>query len=175
MKWLALLASTALVCLFICSHAGAAEVMKKITKDDLKIELHVMKAEPFYTKEDVAAKNIKSGMLIMGGAKPLGLEDTPRPTHHLIIHVFDAKSGKAITNADVSMSFQSLNAKGKPSGSMVDVPVVIMEAVGRGPQSTHYGNNVSMADGPYRVFLTVNGKKVDFKITVRNAPGKMKM
>ena len=45
--------------------------------------------------------------------------------------------------------------------------------LGKRPQSTHYGNNVSMADGPYRVFTTVNGTKVDSKITVRNAPGKM--
>jgi len=175
MKCLSVVAGTALVCLFICSHAGAAEVMKKITKDDLKIELHVMKAEPFYTKEEVAAKNAKSGMLIMGGAKPLGLEETPRPNHHLIIHVFDAKSGKAITDADVSLSFQALNAKGEPSGDRVDVPVVIMQAIGKGPQSTHYGNNVVMADGTYRVLITVNGKKVDSRITLGNAPSKMKM
>jgi len=175
MKWLSVLSRVVLVCLLIGAPAGAAELMKKITKDDLKIELHVLGAEPFYTKEEVATTKTKSGMLIMGGAKPLGLEDTPRPNHHLVIHVFDAKSSKAITDADVSLSFQALNAKGEPSGEMVEVPIVIMQAIGKGPQSTHYGNNVAMADGTYQVFITVNGKKVDSRITLGNAPSKMKM
>ena len=44
------------------------------------------------------------------------------------------------------------------------VPVVVMEAMGKGPGSTHYGNNVTMPPGAYRVDVTVNGTKASFSI-----------
>jgi hypothetical protein len=42
------------------------------------------------------------------------------------------------------------------SGAPVIVPVE-MEAAGKGPQSTHYGNNVFMRAGAYRVTVSING------------------
>jgi len=38
-----------------------------------------------------------------------------------------------------------------------------MEASGKGAASTHYGNNVTMPPGRYRVDVTVNGAKTVFR------------
>jgi hypothetical protein len=46
----------------------------------------------------------------------------------------------------------------------VSVPIVRMEAVRKGPQSTHYGNNVRMRPGAYDVVVTANGYAATFHL-----------
>jgi hypothetical protein len=151
--------------LIIFSCTAAPEKIKKVaTRDGLQVELNVLPAEPFYTKEEVSAKKIKSGMVIMGGAAPLVLDLQGHSNRHLVVHVFDAKTGKALTNARVKMSFRPLDEKGNPSGAAVEVPVVNMQMIGMGARSTHYGNNVVMPDGSYAVSVVANGRKFDFTI-----------
>ena len=139
---------------------------KAVTKDGLKIELQVLAAEPFFTAEEAKAANVKEGMLIMGGAKPMPPDAMPRPDHHLIVHVYDAKTKKAITDSNVSMHYQKLDKHGKPTGEAIEVPIVVMQAIGKGPQSTHYGNNVMMPAGAYVVTVIANGRKAVFRIHV---------
>jgi hypothetical protein len=170
--------SCLIVIAFACSgavacsqvNAGKGHVMIDTIMGDLKIELHVLPAEPFFTKEQVAADKVTEGMLIMGGAKPLAPNAKPAPNHHLVVHVFDAKTGKAITDVKVKMTFQSLSDTGKNPAVFIHVPIVIMQAIGKGPESTHYGNNVVMPDGTYSVAVAVNGNKVSFKISLSSAP-----
>ena len=85
---------------------------------------------------------------------------------HLVVHIFDAESGKVIPNANVKMSFHNL---ADSPGISIKVPVVRMQMVGKGVQSTHYGNNVVMPDGSYSVAVVVNRKKVSFNIALSNA------
>jgi hypothetical protein len=47
------------------------------------------------------------------------------------------------------------------------VPVVVMQAIGGGPASTHYGNNVHMPAGAYAVTATVNGTAATFQIELK--------
>lgn len=155
----------AVTCMFAAS-VSAGNVMKTKTVDGLRIELHVLPVEPFFTADEVAAKKVSEGMLIISGAAPVAVDDESRPNHHLVVHVFDVKTGKAVTDAVVEMSFRYLGKKGTASGAAVAVPVVVMEAVGKGAQSTHYGNNVTMEPGSYAVIVTVNGKNASFKVTV---------
>ena len=144
-----------------------------------RVELHVLPAEPFFSKADVAAKNVKEGMEIEGGAAPVAPDADSHPNHHLVVHVFDKQTGKVIADATVTMSFASLDAQGKPGGAPSDVAVVVMQAIGKGPASTHYGNNVTMPAGRYDVAVTVNGQKADFAVAAADAPampmGHMKM
>jgi hypothetical protein len=142
----------------------ARNVIKTATIDGMRIELNILPAEPFFTADEVMAKKVKEGMLIISGAEPISLEANTRPNHHLVVHIFDAKTGKAMTTAKVSINFRQLDAKGKPTGDPVNVPVVIMQAIGKGSESTHYGNNVLMPAGSYSVTVVVNGKKVGFKV-----------
>ncbi|HET6461996.1 MAG TPA: hypothetical protein VFG29_14540, partial [Syntrophales bacterium] len=155
-----LLLTAALIVMTIYAvSARAGDMTKTATMDGLRVELHVLPAEPFFTADEVTVSHVKEGMLIMGGAKPIATDAASHPNHHLVVHVFDVKTSKAITNAKVSMNFQLLNDKGKPSGAVVDVPIVVMQAIGKGPQSTHYGNNVVMRNGIYSITVKVNGKK----------------
>jgi 5-hydroxyisourate hydrolase-like protein (transthyretin family) len=174
-KWL-------LIAAFVTGIAGAAhaaDVMHTKTLGTYRVELYVLPAEPFFSKADVAAKNVKEGMEIEGGAAPVAPDADSHPNHHLIVHVFDKKSGKPIADATVKMSFVPLDANGKPGGAPVEVPVVVMQAVGKGPASTHYGNNVTMPAGRYDVTVTVNNKKAVLDVTAADMPampmGHMKM
>jgi hypothetical protein len=46
-----------------------------------------------------------------------------------------------------------------------------MQAIGKGAQSTHYGNNVVMPTGSYTVSVVVNGEKLNLKINVSDVQG----
>ena len=156
-----LMAATAVV-----TSANAADVMATKTLGDYKVELHVLPAEPFFTKDEVVAKQVKDGMEIEGGAAPIPPDDASKPNHHLVVHVFD-KSGKALTDANVTLKFAPAK---KSRDASVEVPVVVMQAVGQGAASTHYGNNVSMPNGRYQVTVTVNGKSGAFNVTASDKP-----
>jgi hypothetical protein len=159
-----------LVAVAIMSPIHAQNVMKTAKVNDMKVELHVFPAEPFFTADQVTAQHVTAGMLIMSGAEPLAPDAASHPNHHLVVHIFESKSGKAVTNAKVSIRFQSLDPAGKPAGTPVVVPIVNMQAIGKGAQSTHYGNNVAMPAGSYTIGATVNGRKVDYRIVVSDAP-----
>jgi len=146
--------------------AGADPIEKTATAGGLRLELHVLPAEPFHTAAQVKADPALGGMLAVGGAKPLGLAAQPRPNHHLIVHVFDAKTGKALPHAKVTMTYRALDEAGKPKSRWKKVPVVVMRVIGKGPETTHYGNNVVLPDGRWAVAVTANGKKAGFDISV---------
>ncbi len=150
--------------------ANAADVMNTKSIGPYRVELHVLPAEPFFSRQDVAAKHLTEGMEIEGGASPV-MQDAPsHPNHHLIVHVFDMRTGQALADATVTMNFVRLDRRGRPEGAAVEVPVVVMQAIGKGPPSTHYGNNVPMPTGRYQVTVTVDGKKVVFTTTVSDTP-----
>ena len=142
----------------------AGNAMKTATVDGMRIELHILSAEPFFTADEVKTKKVKAGMLKISGAEPLLLEADTYSNRHLVAHIFDAKTGKAITTATVSIEFHKLGTKGKPIGNSINVPIVIMQAIGKGLESTHYGNNVVMPAGTYQITVVANGKKVVFHV-----------
>ncbi|MDR3554256.1 MAG: hypothetical protein P4L55_05845 [Syntrophobacteraceae bacterium] len=143
----------------------AANIMKSATVDGLRIQLHVMPAEPFYTADQVRANPALKGMLIVGGEKPLAPDAKPHPNFHLVAHVFDAQTGKALSDAKVIMKYQPV-VRGKLQGIATQVPVVIMQVIGKGAKTTHYGNNVALPHGTYAVTVVANGKKAVFHIDV---------
>ncbi len=165
--------------LLAASAANAADAMQTKAAGAYRVELHVMAAEPFFSKQDVVNKSVKEGMEIEGGAAPVALGADSHPNHHLVVHVFDKDTGKVVADAAVTMDFAPLDSASKPGGAPVEVPVVVMQAIGKGPASTHYGNNVTMPAGHYSVTVTVNGQKAMFDVTASDAPsgsmGGMKM
>ena len=172
-KWL--FAAALVPAIGVAVSANAADVMRTKTVGGYRVELHVLPAEPFFSKEDVAAKHEKEGMEIEGGATPVMLDAPSHPNHHLVVHVFDKKTRQAVTDATVTMSFASLDRKGNPAGAPTEVPVVVMQAIGKGPASTHYGNNVTMPPGRYKVTVAVNGQPAVFGVTASDTPSKMPM
>ena len=156
--------------------ANAADVMQTKAVGAYRVELHILPAEPFFSKQDVADKHVKEGMEIESGAAPVAPDSDSHPNHHLIVHIFDKQSGKVVSDATVTMSFVALDGKGNPAGMPTEVAVVVMQAIGKGPASTHYGNNVTMPAGQYDVTVTVNGKKAVFAVAAAETPaGSMNM
>jgi hypothetical protein len=143
-------------------HAG--NLVADTTVNGMKVELHVLPAEPFFTKEQVDAGKAKDGMLIIRGAAPVAPDAESKPNRHLVIHVFDYLTSMSISNAKVKMTFQTLDENGELKGTPVVVPVVEMQSIGKGEGSTHYGHNVVLQDSPYLVDIEVNGSKMKFKI-----------
>lgn len=125
------------VATFVAAAAHAADIMRTKAVGNYKIELHVLPAEPFFTKPDVIDKHIKSGMEIEGGAAPVAADAASHPNHHLVVHIFGTQGGGVITDAAVAMSFVPIDGHDKASGATVAVPVVTMQAIGGGPKSTH--------------------------------------
>lgn len=152
---------------FVCggiAHAQGTAMTQ--TAGAYKVELHVLPPEPFHTKAEVDAGKATMGMLIVSGAEAVQPGSAAHPNHHLIVHVFDTATGKPVTDADVSMTYQSVGADGKPAGTLHHVPVVNMQVIGKGAASTHYGNNVSMPSGTCHVVVTVNGQTAEFTLSV---------
>ena len=123
-----------------------------------RLVLVVLPAEPFYPSDAAAANaHATMGMVVVGGAAPRNLDAMPRPNHHLVVHVYSTSTGKAVQHARVAMRYQALTEGGAPAATPpIVVPVVEMRMQGGGTESTHYGNNVLMPPGRYRVTVTVN-------------------
>ena len=170
-KYCSLPAAALAVGIVLAAPAAAKDVMKTKTVGAHRIELHVLPAEPFYTADEVATKHVTMGMVTEGGAAPVKPDADTHPNHHRVVHVYDRKTDQAITDAKVSLSFEPLGRGNKPAGASVDVPVVNMQAIGQGPKSTHYGNNVVMPAGSYRVTATINGEETVFRVAASDAPG----
>jgi hypothetical protein len=122
-----------------------------------RIELDLLPAEPFATPAQVASGAATEGMVALGRALPVPMM---RANHHLVAHVYDA-SGRALTAAGVRITYQ------RSGDAPATVSIVRMEAVGKGPQSTHYGNNVQLAAGAYQITVTANGHAATFHLTAK--------
>ena len=154
-----------------CAVPTAAKDVMTKTVGAYRIELELLPSEPFYTADEVAAKHVTMGMSIQGGAAPVQPDAGSHPNHHLVVQVVDWKTNKVMTDAKVSLNFEPLDSNGKSAGPSVDVPVVVMQEIGVGSKSTHYGDNVTMPAGSYRVTVTVNGETAAFLVMASDAPG----
>jgi hypothetical protein len=164
---------------FMATTLLAKNIDQSKTAGPYRVELEVLPPEPFYSAKQVAAGEGKTGMLILGGAEPVQPDAPSHPDHHLVVHVFQKTTNKALTNAKVRLAVQPLDSKGQPTGKAMKVPVVRMQMIsmagmggmgGMGsmgaPQTTHYGNNVTLPPGDYRVEAIANGYPVSFVINI---------
>jgi hypothetical protein len=128
----------------------------QLSKDagPFRVMIAVLAAEPFLTKAQAA--HGAPGMIAVGGASPVDPSAPSHPNHHLVIHVVTRADGHVLRGGHVAMSFTRLDRTSSHSTPVI-VPVVEMEASGKGPGSTHYGNNVFMEAGAYRVSVSING------------------
>jgi hypothetical protein len=119
-----------------------------------RVVLGLLPAEPFYTADQVRQQHVVDGMVAVAGALPVPPHASAHPNHHLVFHIFDA-AGHAVQGAHVTIVYAS--APGDANAiAPTHLPVVEMQAAGKGPESTHYGNNVALPPGTYDVTVTVN-------------------
>ncbi len=162
------IAAAAVVALGIFARSSAAKPEAEHTRvvGPYRFELEVLPPEPFYTKTQVESEHVKKGMLVIRGAVPVQPGANSHPDHHLVVHLFDKTSGKAVTGAQVTMRYQELAQDGEPSGPATRLPVTEMQVIGKGPSTTHYGNNVTLPSGSYQVTIEANNTTATFTIKV---------
>jgi hypothetical protein len=151
---------------------AAANITQRRTVAAYRVELHITAPEPIFSKQKVADKHLKKGMEMVGGAAPIAPDAASNPNRHLAVHILRRRSRQVATDATVAISFVPVDAKGKPNGSPTEVPVVVMQQIGKGPASTRYGNNVTMSAGRYNVTVMVKGRRLVFDVALTDSrPG----
>lgn len=154
---------SALIFALLFAGAGTAMAGSEHTKtvDGYTMSLALLPAEPFVSKADAHSKKDAGKMVNGTGAAPLHKNASMQPNHHLV--VFIKKNGKPVEHADVSMTYTRMGIK---NAKTMVVPVTQMWVAGKGMKSAHFGNNVHLAPGRYRVHVTVNhNAQATFRIT----------
>lgn len=118
--------------------------------------LKLLPAETFAHKTN---SSTQGEMNKLGGRQPV---PQAKANRHLV--VFLKHNGKPVEHATVQMRYQQIKPR---HTSWKQVPVVRMDIVGKGMKTTHFGNNVLLNPGKYKVDVTVNHKvKSDFLLNV---------
>lgn len=124
--------------------AQAQKISKTAKTGGYSITLKVLPAESF--------AGLHAEMARDGGAEPNDINSPEHPNHHLV--AFVKQNGKPLETAKVSISYREVSPK---EGDWMSLPVVRMHVAGKGPETTHYGNNVKLSPGTYLARVTVNG------------------
>lgn len=146
-------------------HAAQAQISKTATAGPYSVNLKILPAEGF----------MGSGapMQREGGAMPETVNGPAHPNHHMV--VFIKKDGKPVEHAHVKiwyrMAMGGMMGSNKMGGMKdmnhwMTLPVTRMEVRGKGPATTHFGNNVHLMQGSYEVKVSVNGKTAMFHFSL---------
>jgi hypothetical protein len=108
------------------------------------VTLRVLRAEPF--------ARWPGAMVWDGGAQPVRENAPLKPNHHLV--VFVRRDGKPVEDAAVVIRYRETKPR---EDEWATLHVARMHVAGKGPATTHYGNNVELMPGSYVVEVTVNG------------------
>ncbi|HTV73243.1 MAG TPA: hypothetical protein VME66_06040, partial [Candidatus Acidoferrales bacterium] len=83
-----------------------------------RVVLDLLPAERFYTRAQ-AARHAGAGMIVIGGAAPVQPGSRLEPNHHLVVHLYDRASGKAVRGAHVTITYA-------PAGSMMSMTLPVV-------------------------------------------------
>ncbi|MGC8548381.1 MAG: hypothetical protein ACP5M4_01665 [Acidobacteriaceae bacterium] len=154
-------------------HAAQAQISKTAMAGPYSVNLKILPAEGFM--------GMKAPMQREGGAMPEMVNGATHPNHHMV--VFIKKDGKPVEHAHVKIWYRMSKGEmmdNNKMGGMMDnkmgemkgmnhwmtLPVTRMEVRGKGPATTHFGNNVHLMDGSYEVKVSVNGKVAMFHFSL---------
>ncbi len=135
----------ALASLLLPRAAQAQNVSSTAMAGSYSVTLRVLPAESF--------SGPKAEMVRDAGAQPEQLNGPTHPNHHMV--AFIKENGAPVTNAKVEIRYRQLSPA---MGAWKSLPVVRMHVSGKGPGTTHYGNNLMLEPGKYEARVTVNGK-----------------
>jgi hypothetical protein len=140
--------------------AGTIDISQ--TAGGYRIQLKILPFEPIYTAQQAVAGDIKSGLLVVGGARPIAVNGRSHPNRRLVVSVVDEKTGRPDVDADVGLFLQPCDHYGTPTTELTSVPIVKTQEIGAGAGSTQYGNDVDLVSGRYRISVTANGMALTF-------------
>jgi hypothetical protein len=132
----------------------AQDVSQTVTSGPYTVTLKVLPAESF--------KGVDAEMTRDGGAMPDTLDSPNPPNHHMV--VFVEENGAPVKHATVTIRYKK---DGGDVNAWTLLPVMRMHVAGKGAQTTHFGNNVTLQPGTYEARVEVNGSApIDFAFSV---------
>jgi hypothetical protein len=95
----------------------------------------------------------KAELVRDGGGQPLARIGSLLPNHRVEVTV--TNDGQLVKQATVAILYRNLGPHG---GSWVSIPVVRSHVVGKGPETTQFGNDLRLGPGLCEVSVSVNGQ-----------------
>jgi len=133
---------------------GMGTVTIPVTAGSYRITLMIGPREAMYTQAQARRAHPTTGEIMLRGAMMGGMGmGMDMPNRDLEVHVLDRRTMRPVSNPMVSITYQPLSpVMMRP----VQVPVAVMVGLRMDVSDIHYGNNVSMSGGTYRVSVHVN-------------------
>jgi hypothetical protein len=134
------------------------------------LTLEVGPLQPMYTPAQVSSQHPRSGEVMFTGqmAMPPGMASMRSMAgmsapgwYHLEVHFFDRTSGYPVRGLDPVITVVNV-----ATGQAQTVSIVTMQGLNEGSRDFHYGNNIELPPGRYRVTATAKEQTGSFDITV---------
>lgn len=165
-----LAASAASALLLICAscthHAAASSgppnMQGLASTAHYNLELDLSGRQVMYSMAQVKKLKPTSGEIMVGG-KMVMMKHVPagKSLYHMELHVRSKATGKPVEGAKVKISITSPSLK-KP----IAVPIAVMYGIKEGVSDWHYGNNIALAPGNYKVRVDANSERAIFDLAI---------
>lgn len=147
---------------------GGSTVKESALAGPYRLALQIGPLENMYTQAQAKQKHPMSGEVMLGGTMAMGGMGGPMPNHHLELHVYNRATGTVVASAMVAITIRTA------AGKLLErPPIAEMRGVTSGVSDTHFGNNVALKDGHYRVDVQVDSARASFMVTLGAAKTKM--
>jgi len=134
------------------------------------LSLEVGPMEPMYTPAQQASLHPRLGEVMFSGrmVMPPGMADMVSMAgmsapgwYHMEVHFYDRTTGYPVRGLD-----PVITGTDTASGKAQTLPIVTMQGINEGARDYHYGNNIQLPSGRYRVTAVADGQTGAFDITV---------
>jgi len=131
-------------------------VMIPVTAGAYRMTLMIGPREAMYTQAEARRTHPTTGEIMLRGVMMGGMGmgmGMGMPNRHLEVHVLDRRTMRPVSNPMVSITYQATSPM---MMRPVQVPVAVMVGLSMDMSDIHYGNNVYMPAGTYRVSVHAN-------------------
>jgi len=133
-----------------------------VTAGAYRLTLMIGPREAMYTQAQARRSHPTTGEIMLRGAMMGGMGmGMGMPNRHLEVHVLDRRTMRPASNPVVSITYQATSPM---MMRPVQVPIAVMVGLNMDMSDIHYGNNVSMPGGAYRVSVHVNQASATYSV-----------
>ena len=132
-----------------------------------RLVLGVGPAERMLTAAEAKRTHAQTGEVMLGGMMPAAMPmggtsmGGMQVQRHLEVHVVDRAMGMVVSNASVSMQLE------RPGGAVQNLSLLRMYGVKQGMKDLHYGANVTLGTGDYKIHVRANGHQATLTVRIR--------
>jgi len=143
---------------------GMGTVTIPVTAGVYRLTLMIGPREAMYTQAQARRSHPTTGEIMLRGTMMGGMGmgmGMGMPNRHLEVHVLDRRTMHPASNPVVSITYQATSPM---MMRPVQVPIAVMVGLNMDMSDIHYGNNVSMPGGAYRVSVHVNQASATYTV-----------